>query len=470
MEKNISIASVSKDLEAGSRTVRDIVDTALSVIKEEDSKYHAYLGLSEDIDAQIARAEELIQGGKATALTGMPFAYKDNLVRSGELMTAGSKILEGYRAPYTATAIKNLEEQGVIFVGRTNMDEFAMGSSTENSAYGVTKNPLDPTRVPGGTSGGSAAALRMGGVVAALGSDTGGSVRQPAAFTGLVGLKPTYGRVSRYGLTSAGSSFDQIGPITRTPEEALLIMKAMAGVDPQDSTTRTFTSRETHTKRIGVPTTFMKEGLDPDVKEVFQASLEKYRSAGYEIVDVELPHIEAALAVYYILIFAEESSNLSRFDGVRYGPRSEGANLLEQYMNTRGSLFGPEPRRRIMLGTYVLSAGYFDAFYGKATSVRDAIRKGAISVLEGVDAILTPTTPTPPFRIGEKADPLSLYLGDVFTVLASLTGMPAISVPMGTVVRDGVDLPLGLQLMGAHGDEDTIVALSDLARDTRWEA
>jgi aspartyl-tRNA(Asn)/glutamyl-tRNA(Gln) amidotransferase subunit A len=373
-------------------------------------------------------------------------------------------MLEGYKAVYDATVIGKLKGAGAIFLGRTNMDEFAMGSSTENSAFGVTKNPCDTTRVAGGSSGGSAAAVAMGGALLALGSDTGGSVRQPASLCGVVGLKPTYGAVSRFGLIALGSSLDQIGPIGRTVEDVAILFEVIAGHDSADSTSA---RRETYQPRrqtgdrpltIGIPRHLIGAGIDEDVRQNFEESARRFRALGYTIKEIALPNSAYSLAVYYIIMPAEASANLARFDGVKYGLRKDGNSLLEDYMKTRGAGFGREPRRRIILGTYVLSAGYYDAYYNKANAVRGLIasdfERAFSSSGGGVDVILTPTTPTPAFGIGEKTtDPLQMYLADIFTVTANIVGIPALSVPSGAVERGGRRLPVGIQLMAPHMQE-----------------
>jgi aspartyl-tRNA(Asn)/glutamyl-tRNA(Gln) amidotransferase subunit A len=351
-------------------------------------------------------------------------------------------------------------------VGRVNMDEFAMGSSTENSSYGVTKNPVDPKRVSGGSSGGSVAAVAMDGALASLGSDTGGSVREPASFCGLVGLKPTYGGVSRYGLMALGSSLDVIGPITKTATDSEILFNCIRGKDDMDSTTitdTTYPKKEVKEKMvIGVPYHILeKGGMSPVARKVFDDAVDRLKSLGYEIKDIKLPNIEYSLAVYYIIMPAEASSNLARFDGVRFGLHVDGANLLEDYMKTRGQGFGKETRRRILIGTYVLSAGYHDAYYNKALKVRQTITKDFNSAFENVDVILTPTTTGPAFKIGEKAnDPLALYLEDIFTVPANIVGIPAISIPSGKVEEDGISLPLGIQIMAPHNAENVLFSIS----------
>jgi aspartyl-tRNA(Asn)/glutamyl-tRNA(Gln) amidotransferase subunit A len=370
--------------------------------------------------------------------------------------------LEKYRAPYDATVIKKLKEEGVVFIGRTNMDEFAMGGSTENSAFGVTKNPSDYSRVAGGSSGGSAAAVAMDGALASLGSDTGGSVREPASFCGVVGFKPTYGAVSRYGLMAMGSSLDQIGPITKTVEDAEILFKAISGKDKMDSTAGVFSNYFDNKKNgkkltIGVPRHFMKDGgIDKEVLENLEQSIKQFEKAGYEIKEISIPNIKYSLAVYYIIMPAEASANLARFDGVRYGLRKDGKNSIDDYFETRGVGFGKEVRRRILLGTYVLSSGYYDAYYNKANAVREVLRSDFKKVFSEADLILTPTAPSPAFKIGEKSDPLSMYLADIFTVTANIVGVPAISLPSGFKKIDGKKLSLGIQLMSPWNREDLL--------------
>jgi aspartyl-tRNA(Asn)/glutamyl-tRNA(Gln) amidotransferase subunit A len=396
-------------------------------------------------------------------LHGVPIALKDNLCTRGGLTTAASKILAGYRPPYDATVVTRLERAGAVVVGKTNCDEFAMGSSTENSALGPTRNPVDPTRTPGGSSGGSAAAVAARMVPASLGSDTGGSIRQPAALCGVVGLKPTYGRVSRYGLLAFASSLDQIGPFTHSVRDAALLLGVLAGPDRMDATAADvpvgdYTAdlgRGLDGVRVGVARDLL-EGIDPEVRAAFEASLTAMTSAGAGLVAIDLPHAKYAIPVYYLVATAEASSNLARYDGVRYGYRTPDARTLDaMYLRTRDEGFGPEVKRRIMLGTYVLSAGYYDAYYLKAQQVRTLIRRDYETAFERCDVVAMPTSPTPAFRLGEKTDdPLQMYLADVFTVSANLTGLPAISVPCAT--PPGA-LPIGLQLTGRAFDEGMVL-------------
>ena len=467
--KTLTIEKAHNFLIKGDFSAVDLTKAYLEEIKKKNKDINAYLEVYEDVIKQAEEADKMIKRGEATMLTGIPLALKDNILVKGHKVTAASKILGDYKGGYDATVIKKLKAQGAVILGRTNMDEFAMGSSTENSAFGVTKNPHDPARVAGGSSGGSAAAVAMDGALFALGSDTGGSVRQPAAFCGVVGLKPTYGAVSRYGLMAMGSSLDQIGPITKTVADAEIIFQAITGHDEMDATSIPVDLRQQEKagtnlkpKRIGVPRDFMnQEGFDAEVLANFNQSLEKLKKLGYEIVDIELPNAKYSLPVYYILMPAEASTNLSRFDGTRYGLRSVGKNLIETYNKSRGEGFGREVRRRIMLGTYVLSHGYYDAYYNKANKVRNMIEQEFIKAFDikngGVDAIVTPTNPTPAFKIGEKSkNPLAMYLSDIFTVPANIAGIPAISIPAG-FSKDG--LPLDLHLQAPHFREDTLFTI-----------
>ncbi len=459
---SLSIQETHDALSRGTIRVRDCVEAYLSVIQEKDGDIHAYLEVFEGLEDDINRAQKRFEDKTATLLTGIPIAVKDNILIEGRRASAASNILEGFVSPYDATVIKKLKVHDPIFIGRTNMDEFAMGGSTENSAYGVTKNPIDTTRVPGGSSGGSAAAVSMNGACAALGTDTGGSVRQPASFCGCVGLKPTYGAVSRYGLIAMGSSLDQAGPITKTVADAKILFDAMKGKDSMDSTSYYPESISINRhKKIGVPKSLLsKGGIDEGVLSNFNETLVRLEKDGYEIVDVDLDRLSQALPAYYVVMFAEVSSNLARYDGVKFGICAEGDNLLDQYMNTRGSGLGKEVRRRILLGTYVLSSGYYDAYYGKATALREGLRKDFNTVLQDVDVILTPTAPTPAFRIGEKSNnPLEMYLADIFTVPANITGHPALSIPSGKTAEG---LPLGVQCIGREYEEEMLFEIGAL--------
>jgi aspartyl-tRNA(Asn)/glutamyl-tRNA(Gln) amidotransferase subunit A len=430
-----------------------------------------------DADRALARADAVDRGLSPGPLAGVPVALKDNLCVRGMRTTASSKILDTFRPPYDATVVQRLEAAGAIVVGKTNCDEFAMGSSNENSAYGPVRNPWDTERTPGGSSGGSATAVAARCVPLALGSDTGGSIRQPAAFCGVVGLKPTYGRVSRYGLLAFASSLDQIGPITRTVRDAALALSVIAGSDPADSTSSSddvpdylpALTGEVRGVRVGVPRAFVSEGVDDEVRGAFDAALDVLRDAGATLVDVELPHAKYAIPVYYLVCTAEASSNLARYDGVKYGYRSPAAReagLKAMYSRTRDEGFGAEVKRRIMLGTYVLSAGYYDAFYLKALQVRTLLRRDYDRAFERVDVVAMPTSPVPPFRLGEKMnDPLQMYLNDIFTVSANLAGLPGISVPCGFAGN----LPIGFQIIGRMFDEASILRVADAhERATKW--
>ncbi len=461
--KTLTITKAHEDLVAKKYTCMDLAQAYLDEIKKTDGEVHAYLEVFDDVTQQAEAAQKRLEGGETNnLLLGIPLGLKDNLLVKGRKVSAASKILENYVATYDGTAIAKLKEKGVVFLGRLNCDEFAMGASTENSAYGVTKNPHDTTRVSGGSSGGSAAAVAAFEALATLGSDTGGSIRQPSAFCGTVGFKPTYGRVSRHGLIAMSSSLDQIGPITRTVEDSKIIYDAMKGSDIFDSTTLSndFKADVKAKKKIGISSSMVEQGgIDPEIKKNFYESVERVKKAGYEVVEVSLPNISYSLPVYYVICPAEVSSNMARFDGVKYGSLSEGANLLEDYMKTRGELLGKEVRRRIMLGTYVLSAGYYDAYYGKATTLREIIKNDFRKVFEEVDAVLMPTSPTPSFKIGEKAsDPLQMYLADVFTVTANLIGSPAISIPSG---KTEGGLPLAAQFVGAFGADELLLSVAD---------
>ncbi|OGG73413.1 glutaminyl-tRNA synthase (glutamine-hydrolyzing) subunit A [Candidatus Kaiserbacteria bacterium RIFCSPLOWO2_01_FULL_54_20] len=461
----LSITEASKKLATGEITSVQLVEACLAEIEKRNSSLNAFLEVFSDAKEQAQKADERRAAGESHPLLGIPLAIKDNILIEGRKASAASKMLQNYIATYDATVIKKLKEAGAVFLGRTNMDEFALGGSTENSAYGVTKNPHDEKRVAGGTSGGSAAAVASGMALGALGSDTGGSVRNPASFCGVVGLKPTYGAVSRSGLIAAVSSFDQIGPITKTVEDAELIFNTIRGQDPLDSTSigmENIKLQISNNKNIGVPRKLLGKGVEPEVLAQFEHSLEKLKAQGCEVVDIALPALDYALSAYYIINFAEVSTNLSRFDGVRYGLSLKGESLFDDYATTRGEGFGAEARRRIMLGTYVLSAGYYDAYYGKATAARVQLRKEFEDAFKSVDFIATPTMPYPAWKVGEKSDPLAAYLADIFTVTANLTGNPAISIPMGTVEREGKQLPVGLQLTAAHGDEAALFAAGKL--------
>lgn len=458
--ETLTVKKALQGLDSKKWSARDLAEESLKVIKEKDGDIHAFLEVFDDVMAQAEKADSLREKGEERALLGIPLAIKDNILIDGRKASAGSKILEGYTATYDATVIKKLKEAGAIFVGRTNMDEFGMGSSTENSAYGPTKNPLDVSRVPGGSSGGSAAATLMGAVLASLGTDTGGSIRQPASLCGLVGLKPTYGAVSRFGVIALGTSLDQVGPLTKSVEDSEIIFSILKGNDPLDSTSLTDSSWKKQNLKekptIGIPKDFLGEGIDGEVRRVYEESIEKFKSLGCEIKEISLPNAHYALSAYYTILPAEVSANLARYDGVRFGLHTSGKNLLDDYQKTKGQGFGPEPRRRIILGTYVLSHGYYDAYYNKATALRGLLTQDFENAFKKVDILLTPTSPTPAFKIGEKVnDPLTMYLEDIFTTPVSLSGVPAISIPAGVTSGDS-PLPVGIQLIAPHRGEDIL--------------
>lgn len=457
-----------------------LVEQYFSVIEAKEQDISAYLTLlkesalaeAREVDEQIARGESI------DLLSGIPGAIKDNILIEGIRATSASKILDNYIAPYDATVIAKLKALHVPFLGKTNMDEFALGSSTENSAYQVTKNPHDVTRVPGGTSGGSVAAVVSGMAVFALGSDTGGSIRQPAAFCGAVGLKPTYGRVSRFGLMAGASSLDQIGPIATTVEDVAIVFSRIAGHDSHDATSadsgagkqyEDYLDHDMRGKKIGIPKEYFSESLDPRIRALCDTALERFKALGVTVQEISLPHSAFALPAYYIIQPCEVSSNLARYDGIRYGLSvndekdsvEKTSTLLETYLDTRRHGFGPEVKRRIMLGTYSLSSGYYDAYYLKAQKVRALLKQDFEKVFAEVDFIFSPTTPEPAFKIGEKTtDPLKMYLGDIYTVTANLTGVPALSFPIGTVEEEGKALPIGGQLMGKWFDEENLLAVA----------
>ncbi len=460
--QNLTIKEARELLDSKKITAVELVNAYVERAKKKNGELNAYLEIFDDVEEQAKKADEIIAKGDGSMLTGIPIAIKDNILIKGHIASGASKILENYVATYDAHVIEQLKKVGAVFIGRTNMDEFAMGSSTENSAFGVTKNPHDVTRIPGGSSGGSAAAVAGDLAIVALGTDTGGSVRQPASMCGIVGFKPTYGAVSRRGAMALGSSLDQISPFAKTVEDVEIVFTAIRGTDAKDATSLpdTFFSTRDTPKKIGVPRNFLTEGIDEDVLVAFNESLEKLKNEGYEIIDVELPHMKYALAAYYIVMPAEASTNLARYDGVRYGVAEKGKDLLDDYMQTRGKGFGAESRRRILIGSFVLSSGYADAYYRKATAVREQIREDFHKAFKDVDIIATPTTPTPAFKIGEKStNPLAMYAADIFTVPINMAGVPAISVPMGTVEREGNKLPIGMQFIAAHGSDSSLFSI-----------
>ncbi len=465
----LTISGVRNAIAEGKVPATALAESFYARIDAEDRDLHAYLTLSrERALAQAARVDDMAKRGESLpALAGVPVAIKDVILTRGVRSTAGSKILQHFFPPYDATAVTRLEAAGAVILGKTNCDEFAMGSSNENSAYGPVANPRDKTRVPGGSSGGSAAAVAAGTAVAALGSDTGGSIRQPAAFCGVVGLMPTYGRVSRYGLVAFGSSLDHIGPLTRTVEDTARVLGVIAGRDPMDATSADVPvpdyvaelEKPVRGLRLGIPKEYFGDGLDDEVRDAVEAAVEKLAAAGCEIVRISLPHTEYAIPTYYVVATAEASSNLARYDGARYGFRARDAKALsEMYRRSRDQGFGAEVKRRILLGAYVLSAGYYDAYYLKAQRVRTLLARDFDEAFQRVDAIVAPTTPTAAFKLGEKADdPLAMYLADIYTVTGDLAGIPGISVPCGTTKAG---LPIGLQVLGRHFDESIVLRVA----------
>ncbi|MFA5023311.1 MAG: Asp-tRNA(Asn)/Glu-tRNA(Gln) amidotransferase subunit GatA [Candidatus Paceibacterota bacterium] len=470
--ENLSIKKAHAGLMNGDFTAVELAEAYLAEIEKKNPELNAYLEVFADVVDQAKLADEKIAeakkaGEELDVLIGIPMAIKDNILIKGRRCGSASKMLENYVATYDASVIKKLKEKGVVFLGRTNMDEFAMGGSTENSAYGVTKNPHDLTRVSGGSSGGSAAAVGGGLALCALGSDTGGSIRQPSAFCGTVGLKPTYGSVSRYGVMAMASSLDQIGPIAKTVEDAEIVYDAIRGWDKFDSTSYALpeiseTEKKKNEKiRIGVPESFLNQGgIDEVVLKNFRETLARLEKAGCEIKTVEMPNLHYSLATYYITVFSEVSANMARFDGVRYGSHLEGKDLLEDYMKTRGEKLGREVRRRIMLGTYVLSAGYYDAYYNKAAQVRELIRRDYAKAFESVDVVATPVAPSPAFEIGKNTnDPLQMYLEDIFTVPINMAGVPGMAVPTGSTDNG---LPLSIQIVAPWRRDDILFKLGKI--------
>jgi aspartyl-tRNA(Asn)/glutamyl-tRNA(Gln) amidotransferase subunit A len=461
----LTIHEMRRRLVAGELTSIGLTRAFLDRIEATDQKVNAFITVcGESALAQAAEADKRMARGEADILTGIPVALKDIFNTEGIRTTCASKILDNYISPYDATVVAKLKKQGAVILGKLNMDEFAMGSSNENSAFGPVKNPWDLETVPGGSSGGSAACVAARQSAATLGTDTGGSIRQPASHCGVVGLKPTYGRVSRYGVIAYASSLDQVGPLTRDVEDCAILLGAVAGHDPADSTSVDIPVPDYPATlgagvkglKIGLPREYFIEGLDPDVKAAVEQAIETYRGLGAEIVEVSLPHTDYAVACYYLIATAEASSNLARYDGVRYGLRvDEGQGLIDMYMKSRAAGFGAEVKRRIMLGTYALSSGYYDAYYLKAQKVRTLIRQDFLDAFSKVDVILTPVAPTPAFRLGEKVDdPLQMYLSDTFTIPVNMAGTCALSLPCGF---SGSGLPIGLQLVGSPFGEETIL-------------
>jgi aspartyl-tRNA(Asn)/glutamyl-tRNA(Gln) amidotransferase subunit A len=465
----LGISGARELLDRGEISARELLDAVYARIDEVEDRVRAYVTLTRE------RAYEMAGEEGGGPLAGIPLAVKDNMCTKGTRTTCASRILEHYVPPYESTVTTRLLGAGYVLPGKTNMDEFAMGSSCENSGFFPTQNPWDTTRIPGGSSGGSAAAVAADECIAALGSDTGGSIRQPASLCGVVGLKPTYGRVSRYGLVAFASSLDQIGPITKTVRDAAILMNVISGHDPRDSTSAPvpvpdFTERlgrEIRGLRIGVPREYVIDGMDPEVEAAVRKAIGQLESLGAEMVEVSLPHTDYAIATYYVLATSEASSNLARYDGVRYGYRSQGRDLMDMYMKTRAKGFGPEVKRRIMLGTFALSSGYYDAYYLKAQRVRTLVKRDFEEAFQKVDLLVTPTTPEVAFRKGEKTeDPLKMYLSDIFTNSVNLAGVPGISIPCG-FSKEG--LPVGLQIIGRHFDEETVLrAAHAYEQSTEW--
>lgn len=461
---NLNIEKVHNSLLNKEYTIKDLVDSYLEKIKERNERLNAYLEIfHDDIESQIKIAEEKFANDTATLMTGIPIAIKDNILFEGHIASASSKMLGNHVATYDAFVIEKLKDEGVIILGRTNMDEFAMGSSTQTSAYGVTRNPFDEERVPGGSSGGSAVAVASNMALVSLGTETCGSVRQPSSFCGLVGIKPTYGSVSRSGIIAMGSSLDQVGPMGKTTRDVEILYNSIYGYDKLDSTSINddFRSRFVQKplkKRIGVPRSFLNGGgINEEVLKNFEDSCELLKKLGYEIVDVDSKTMQYSLAVYYIVMPAEVSSNLARYDGIRYGLSIDAPNLYDVYAKSKGTGFGKEVRRRLLLGTYILSHGYYDAYYNKALKVRDMITSELIEMFNDVDAIISPTVPFPAFKLGEKMnDPMAMYMCDIFSAPANLAGVPAISIPSGKT-NDG--LPLGLQITAPYLREDILFTI-----------
>jgi aspartyl-tRNA(Asn)/glutamyl-tRNA(Gln) amidotransferase subunit A len=475
----LSLCELQKKFTAGEVTATEIVRAYFLRIGQVEPKVKAYVSQTKEAAlAQAGALDERLKGWRKTKpMTGMPLAIKDNLCTEGVRTTCSSRMLQQFIPPYDATVIAKLRDQDYILLGKANLDEFAMGSSTEHSAFGPSRNPWNLQHVPGGSSGGAAAAVAADECVAALGSDTGGSIRQPAAFCGVVGLKPTYGRVSRYGLVAFASSLDQVGPITKDVPDAALLLGAIAGHDPLDSTSadlpvpdymKALKKKDLKKLNVGVPVEYFADGLDPEVESSVRAAIDELKSLGGTIKEIHLPRTDAAVAVYYVIATAEASSNLARYDGVKFGLRAKQTkDLLDLYMKTRQEGFGPEVKRRIMLGTYALSAGYYDAYYGKAQAVRTLICEDFRAAFNDVDLIVTPVTPTPAFKLGEKSeDPLQMYLSDIYTISVNLAGLPAIAVPCGF---SKTGLPIGVQLIGRPFEEETLLrAAHAYEQSTQW--
>tara|TARA_Y100000310_G_scaffold320247_1_gene376486 strand:- start:1190 stop:2602 length:1413 start_codon:yes stop_codon:yes gene_type:complete len=457
--QELSIAQLQEGLRQKEFTAKEVVQDTFKHIQKEDTKIHAFLSLAKDLALRQAKEtdERIAKGQNLLPLSGVPCSVKDAILVQGELCTAGSRILKDYVAPYDATVIRKIKEAGAVIVGKTNMDEFSMGASTENSAFGPTLNPADTEKVPGGSSGGSAADVAMGGSIVSLGEDTGGSIRQPASFCGVIGLKPTYGAVSRYGIIALASSLDQVGPFARNIEDVETLFHVIQGKDSYDATSLETQKQKKGQKlkslRIGVPKEYFAQGLDPQVEKVIQNAIQKFANQGAKIEELELPHTKYALAAYYVINMSEASANLARYDGIRYGLSKDAKELLDVYLESRGEGLGKEVKRRIMLGTYALSAGYYDAYYVKAQKVRALLKQDFDKAFKKVDVIMGPTSPVLPFKLGERsADPLAMYLVDVYTVPVNLVGLPALSIPAGKVGN----LPVGLHVIAPALGEDVL--------------
>lgn len=464
----LTIHELLDRLGAGETTSTEITESVFRRIAGVEKRVHSFITLLEESAMEAARKEDMeIRQGARKPLGGIPLAIKDLLCTKGIRTTCGSRILENFIPPYDATVIRKLRNAGAVFVGKTNMDEFAMGSSTETSHFGITRNPWDLERIPGGSSGGSAAAVAADECIAALGSDTGGSIRQPASLCGIVGLKPTYGRVSRFGLVAFASSLDQIGPFTKDVEDCAIMLNVIAGYDPRESTSvpqevpdyRAFLGQDVKGMKVGVPKEYFIEGIDPEVSSALRGAIKTLEGLGVSIREVSLPHTDYCIAVYYLIAPAEASSNLARYDGVRYGFRSrEARDLMDMYKKSRSMGFGAEVKRRIMIGTYALSAGYYDAYYKKASQVRALLKRDFDEAFRECDVLITPTSPTPAFRIGEKMnDPLQMYLSDIFTISTNLAGIPGLAVPCGF---SGAGLPIGAQFLAGHFEEGKLLRLA----------
>ena len=460
----MSATTLAEKIKNKDLTSVEVTQAFINRAKEVDPKIKAYISITEEYALKQAKESDkkIVSGKEIGQLEGVPIAIKDNILIENIKMTASSKILENYVAPYDATVIEKLKSSGAVFIGKTNLDEFAMGSSTENSAFFTTRNPWNTEHIPGGSSGGSASSVSAMTAPLALGTDTGGSIRQPASCCGIVGVKPTYGRVSRFGAVAFASSLDQIGPMSKTVEDSALLLNVIAGYDKKDSTSIDVAvpnyldtiKQDIKGLKIGLPKEYFIDGLDSDVKKSINEAIEIYKKLGAEIIEISLPHTDYAVAIYYIICCSEASANLARYDGVRYGFRAECDNLLDEYQKSRGQGFGPEVKRRIMLGTYALSAGYYDAYYGKAQKVRTLIKQDFENAFKTVDLILTPSSPTPAFKIGEKSsDPLQMYLSDIFTISCNLAAIPGMSIPCGFSQKG---IPIGMQLLAKIFDEQTM--------------